>query len=64
MVLNRCYLLCKDNKNPQTKQCPKFFALVYMKKARQLCRALLLSFLFCIANADIQGFQIANPKEL
>ena len=35
-----------------------------MMKARQACRAVILAFLFCIENADIQGFRIKNPKEL
>jgi hypothetical protein len=62
MVLDCCYLLCKDNKNPHTKQYPKIFALVYMKKARQPCRALLLYFLFRIENNDIQWLVIENLK--
>jgi hypothetical protein len=34
------------------------------KRARQPCRALLLDLLFCIANADIQGFRIKSEKPL
>ena len=62
MESNAFFALLQDYKNVEQDKIVLIW--VWMMKARQLCRALLLFFLFWIENTDFQGFRIANSKEM